>query len=120
MERVNHEHKTEDGSPVFTPKAGHPVLDLPHESQHEDDHQERSPTERAAILQSISEQLMVAYAQECPELQEEIGMATSHLLALSKHLTERSQWHLHPQSRQGVSMHMPEYPMGTDELLGAI
>ena len=50
-ERVHREHQTEDGSPVFMPEASRPVLDLSHESQHEDDCQERSPAEHAAILQ---------------------------------------------------------------------
>ena len=117
--RVNREHQTEDGSPVFTPEASCPVLDLSHESQREDDCHERSPAERAAILQRMSEQLMLACAQECPELQEKIDVASAHLFAVTNELTERNQAGLQRQSRH-VSIPLPEHLSQTDELLGAV
>ena len=118
-ERNDCEHKTDDGSPVFTPEAGHPVLDLSHESQHEDEYQVQSSAGRAALLHHLGEQLMLACAEECPELQEEIDVASAHILAVTKRLTERSQEHVLPRGKHGVSIHMPEYPTGTGELLGA-
>ena len=117
-ERVNREHQTEDGSPVFTPEASRPVLDLSHESQHEDGCQERYPAECAAILQGMSEQLF-ACAQECPELQEKIDVASAHLFAVTNELTERNQAGLQRQSRH-VSIPLPEHLAETDELLGAV
>ena len=117
--RVNREHQTEDGSPVFTPEASCPVLDLSHESQREDDCHERSPAERASILQRMSEQLMLACAQECPELQEKIDVASAHLFAVTNELTERNQAGLQRQSRH-VSIPLPEHLSQTDELLGAV
>ena len=118
-ERNDREHNADDGSPVFTPEAGHPVLDLSHESQHVDDYQVQSSAGRAALLHRMGEQLMLACAEECPELQEEIDVATAHILAVTKRLTERSQEYVRPRGKHGVSIHMPEYPTGTGELLGA-
>ena len=62
---------------------------------------------------------MLACAEECPEVMEETDVATAHILDVTKHLTEHSQEHLWPRGKLGVSMHMLEYPTGTDELLGA-
>ena len=89
-----------------------------HESQCEDDCQERSPAERATILQCMSEQLMLACAQECLELQEKIDVASAHLFAVTNELTEHNQAGLQRQSRH-VSIPLPEHLAETNKLLGA-
>ena len=91
---------------MFTPEASHPVIDLSHESQHEDDYQVKSSAGHAALLHRMGEQLMLACAEECPEVMEETDVATAHILDVTKRLTEHSQEHLWPRGKLGVSMHI--------------
>ena len=67
----------------------------------------------------MGEQLILACAEECPEVMEEIDVAIAHILDVTKHLTEHSQEHVRPRGKLGVSIHIAEYPTETDELLGA-
>ena len=118
--RSDEQRDQDDRMPILPHENGRPVMDERlHESLDNDDFQSQSPADRRASLKRVSEQLMLAWAQECPGLADDFQRIDERIDVLDRrsrgiqfedgHRDENTMQKVSIVSRHDAHVHQGEY-----------